>query len=201
MQRLPGTLAPDRAHAAQGATCSARWPGPAFEALRPAVRQIDSANRQLRPLAETAEPVLRKQVRPFVRARAAVRATTCARRRANLAKASPDLRESLLRAQPLLQHGGLQPGRRARALTGDAAKDLARDEGLLFWLGWVAHNSNSLFSTGDAQGPVPPHHPARHLHHLPADPARAAGAAAPLVEDRRSGCKDLLADTDLCPPS
>ena len=33
------------------------------------------------------------------------------------------------------------------------SRDLQRDEGYLFWLAWVSHNSNSLFQTGDAQGP------------------------------------------------
>jgi hypothetical protein len=37
-------------------------------------------------------------------------------------------------------------------LTGDLAKDRARDEGYLYWLAWTAQNTVSLFSTGDAQG-------------------------------------------------
>jgi hypothetical protein len=35
----------------------------------------------------------------------------------------------------------------------DLSVDRERDEGYLFWLGWVAQNTNSLFSTSDATGP------------------------------------------------
>ena len=31
-------------------------------------------------------------------------------------------------------------------------EELQRDEGFLFWLGWVAQNTTSIMSTGDAQG-------------------------------------------------
>jgi len=79
------------------------------------------------------------------------------------------------------------------------SKDLQRDEGMLFWLAWVSHNSNSLFQTGDAQGPF-----RRFVALATCSTYKQVildnGAAGPLVEDLL-GVKGLLADTDLCPPS
>src|ERR671938_588998 len=44
------------------------------------------------------------------------------------------------------------PKGRERVPSGMAAQE-ARDEGYLFWLAWVSHNTDSLFSTSDSQGP------------------------------------------------
>jgi phospholipid/cholesterol/gamma-HCH transport system substrate-binding protein len=123
-----------------------RVAGPAFEALRPAVRQIDDANSELRPLAVTGEPALRKQIRPFVRqARPYLADLKPAAK--NLAKASPDLREVFFELNRFFNMGAYNPNGR------EPVDKPGRDEGLLFWLGWVSHNSNSLFSTADASGP------------------------------------------------
>ena len=89
--------------------------------------------------------------------------------------------------------GGREP------LTGDANKDRARNEGLLFWLGWVSHNSNSLFSTADASGPF------RRVILLATCTTYKQlilehATSAPLVEDVL-GMGELLADSDLCPSS
>jgi phospholipid/cholesterol/gamma-HCH transport system substrate-binding protein len=126
--------------------------GPAFEALRPAVRRIPAANAELRPLAIEIEPVIRKKIRPFVReARPYVRDLRPAAE--NLRTASPDLRESFYEINRLVNMAAFNPGGR-ESLTGDATADRARQEGLLFWLGWVVHNTNSLFATSDAGGPI-----------------------------------------------
>jgi phospholipid/cholesterol/gamma-HCH transport system substrate-binding protein len=129
-----------------------RVAGPAFEALRPAVRRIPAANAQLRPLAEEIEPVLRKKIRPFVReARPVVRDLRPAAE--NLRRASPDLRESFFEINRLLNMAAFNPNGK-EGLTGDQQRDVARQEGLLFYLGWVTHNTNSLFATSDAGGPI-----------------------------------------------
>jgi phospholipid/cholesterol/gamma-HCH transport system substrate-binding protein len=171
--------------------------GPAFAALRPAVRRIDPANRELRPLAEVGEPILREQVRPFVRrARPYLRDLRPAAR--DLGTASPDLREAFYELNRFFNQLSYNPGG-AEGLTGDSTKDLQRNEGYLFWLAWVAHNSNSLFQTGDAQGPF------RRFIILATcttyqQTLLDSGPAKPLVEDVL-GVKKLLADTELCPPS
>ena len=169
---------------------------PAFRALRPAVRRIDSANSQLRPLAEEGEPILRKSVRPLVRrARPYIRNLQPAAR--NLGTASPDLRESFFELNRFFNIAAYNP-KGAEGVSGDFQKDLDRDEGLLFWLGWVAHNTNSMFQTSDASGPY------RRFIILATCTTYQQllldnGAAAPLVEDAL-GLKGLLADTGLCPP-
>jgi phospholipid/cholesterol/gamma-HCH transport system substrate-binding protein len=129
-----------------------RVAGPAFRALRRPISRVDEANAALRPLAEKGEPILRRQVRPFVRAalpyvpdvRVAAR---------NLSRASPDLRDSFFELNRFFNMGAYNPGGR-ESLTGDLATDRRRDEGLLFWLAWVSHNSVSLFNTADAAGPL-----------------------------------------------
>jgi phospholipid/cholesterol/gamma-HCH transport system substrate-binding protein len=170
---------------------------PAFSALRPAVREIDDANSELRPLAEAGEPVVRKQVRPFVaRARPYIRNLNPAVR--DLGRAQPDLRDSFFELNRLFNMAAYNPGGR-EALTGDMSRDLQRDEGMLFWLAWVSHNSNSLFQTSDAQGPF-----RRFIALATCSSFKQIildnGAAGPLVEDL-FGVKDLLADSNLCPPS
>jgi phospholipid/cholesterol/gamma-HCH transport system substrate-binding protein len=171
--------------------------GPAFRALRPAIREVDAANRELRPLAETAEPILREKLRPFVRAaRPYVEDVEPAAR--NLSQASPDLRESFYEINRFFNMAAHNPGG-AEPLTGDAARDRARDEGLLFWLAWVSHNSTSLFSTADASGPF------RRIVLLATcttyqQMLDQAGSAAPLLGDIL-GVRELLADSDLCPAS
>jgi phospholipid/cholesterol/gamma-HCH transport system substrate-binding protein len=145
VSRLPGALRQSEATLRKVDTLG-RVAGPAFEALRPAVRQIDDANSELLPLARTGEPALREQIRPFVRtARPYLDDVRPAAR--NLSKASPDLREVFYELNRFFNMGAYNPnGREPVGAPG-------RDEGLLFWLSWVAHNSNSLFSTSDASGP------------------------------------------------
>ena len=129
-----------------------RVAGPAFEALRPAIRRLPAANAELRPLALEIEPVLRTKIRPFVReARPYVRDLRPAAE--NLRDASPDLRESFFEINRLFNMAAYNPGGR-QGLTGDLATDRARQEGLLFYLGWLVHNTNSLFATSDAGGPI-----------------------------------------------
>ncbi len=170
---------------------------PAFRALRPAVREIDEANAELLPLAEVAEPILRERIRPFVRrAQPYIRELKPAAR--DLGQASPDLREVFYELNRLFNMGAYNPGG-AEALTGDRTKDLARDEGLLFWLAWVSHNSNSLFQTSDAQGPF------RRFILLATcstyqQMLLESGPTAPILEDLL-GVKGVLSDAELCPPS
>jgi phospholipid/cholesterol/gamma-HCH transport system substrate-binding protein len=196
VERLPGALSQTE-HTLTRVRELGQVAGPAFRALRPAIREVDPANRELRPLAEKGEPILREKLRPFVRAaRPYVEDLEPAAR--NLSQASPDLRESFYELNRFFNMAAHNPGG-AEPLTGDPDTDRARDEGLLFWLAWVSHNSNSLFSTADASGPF------RRIVLLATcttyqQMLEQAGAAAPLLEDIL-GVRDLLADSDLCPAS
>jgi phospholipid/cholesterol/gamma-HCH transport system substrate-binding protein len=124
---------------------------PGLNALRPAVRQLHLTNLQVRPFAREAAPIIERQIRPFVRAaRPYIRNLGPAAR--DLADASPDLRESFLQINRFFNMAAYNPnGREPLPANFEAAQN--RDEGLLFWLAWVAHNTNSVFSTGDASGP------------------------------------------------
>jgi phospholipid/cholesterol/gamma-HCH transport system substrate-binding protein len=168
--------------------------GPAFEALRPAIRRLPAANAQLRPLAEDIEPVLRTRIRPFVReARPYVRDLRPAA--INLNKASPDLRESFFEINRLVNMASFNPGGR-EGLTGNLAADSAREEGYLFWLAWLAHNTNSLFATSDAGGPI------RRTVQLGSCTTYGAIAQTNGLATVETilGLQGILTDASICPP-
>jgi phospholipid/cholesterol/gamma-HCH transport system substrate-binding protein len=123
--------------------------GPASEHLRPAARALGRAQRALRPLSLEGEPLLREEIRPFVRAaRPTVRYLRPAAR--DLAKSTPNLNRSLVVLNRLFNMASYNPRGR------EGPDDPNRDEGYLFYLGWLPHNSATLFSTGDAHGPFRP---------------------------------------------
>ena len=119
MARLPvRARARPRARCARW-TSSARWRGPAFRALRPAVRRLDAANSELRPLAEKAEPILRKSVRPFVRRARPYIARPPARPRATSAPPAPTCASRFFELNRFFNMAAYNPGG-AEGLTGDA---------------------------------------------------------------------------------
>jgi phospholipid/cholesterol/gamma-HCH transport system substrate-binding protein len=123
--------------------------GPASEHLRPAARALGRAQRALRPLSIEGEPLLRKKIRPFVRdARPTVRYLRPAAR--DLRASTPNLTRSFVVLNRLFNMASYNPkGREGPDVAG-------RDEGYLFYLGWLPHNSATLFSTADAHGPLRP---------------------------------------------
>ena len=122
-----------------------------LESLRPAFRQLDTANREVLPFVREAEPIVRTQIRPFVRqSRPYVRDLKPAAE--DLAKATPDLTASIHELNRFFDIAAFNPNGR-EPVTGVETTDRARDEGYLYWLGWVAQNTTSLFSTSDATGP------------------------------------------------
>jgi phospholipid/cholesterol/gamma-HCH transport system substrate-binding protein len=124
---------------------------PALNALRPPFRQLDTANHQIIPFAKEATPIIRKQIRPFTRvARPYFR--DIGRASNKLSKANPEVR-SLTKGLNRFFNVGAFNKNGAEGLTGNLTKDRARSEGYLYWLGWAAQNTVSLFSTADANGP------------------------------------------------
>lgn len=119
---------------------------PASDALRPAIRALRRANAATGPFAREAAPQLQKDIRPFVRAaRPLVRELK--QPAADIADAAPDLTRTfavLNKFYNMLAHN--PDGRQ-----GPAVKN--RQEGYLFSLAWVAHQTVNLFSTADAHGP------------------------------------------------
>jgi phospholipid/cholesterol/gamma-HCH transport system substrate-binding protein len=167
--------------------------GPAFEALRPVARQLKPTNDAILPFAEEATPIIRDQVRPFVRtARPYIRNLEPAAE--NLHEASPDLRASFFELNRLFNMLAYNPGGKEE-LTGDLQTDRQRDEGYLYWLAWVAQNSVSIFSTGDAQG---------NFRRFTA--SATCSTIRALVEEEAAlelllGVTALLNDPGLCPAS
>jgi phospholipid/cholesterol/gamma-HCH transport system substrate-binding protein len=150
VQKLPGTLQDTSATLTKLQTYAPLLSS-TLESLRPAFRQLDETNAAVLPLVREAEPIVRTQIRPFVRsARPYVRNLKPAAQ--DLSTATPDLTASFHQLNRLLDMAAFNPGG-AEPLTGNAAKDKARDEGYLFWAAWTVQNSVSLFSTSDATGP------------------------------------------------
>jgi phospholipid/cholesterol/gamma-HCH transport system substrate-binding protein len=150
VSKLPGALRQTRLTLAKVDRLGQRL-GPALESLRPPFRKLDEANRAVVPFVEEATPIIRDEIRPFARAgRPFFRDLGLASR--DLATAGPDLTRTFRGLNRLFNIGAHNPNGN-EGLTGDLAKDRARDEGYLYWLAWTAQNTVSLFSTSDAQGP------------------------------------------------
>jgi phospholipid/cholesterol/gamma-HCH transport system substrate-binding protein len=148
--KLPGSLRETRVTLGKVNRLGQRL-GPALESLRPAFRELDDANEAVIPFAEEATPILRDEIRPFTRVgRPFFR--DLGQGADGLAKAGPDLTATFRGLNRLFNIGAHNPNG-AEGLSGDLAKDRARDEGYLYWLAWTAQNTVSLFSTSDAQGP------------------------------------------------
>jgi phospholipid/cholesterol/gamma-HCH transport system substrate-binding protein len=148
--KLPSSLRQTQTTLAKVDTLGHRL-GPALDALRPPFRKLDAANKAVLPLALEGTPILRDQVRPFTRISIPYNAKIGSASK-NLATASPDLARSFKGLNRLFNIGAYNPGG-TEGLTGDLAKDRARNEGYLYWLGWVVQTGTSLFSQQDAQGP------------------------------------------------
>jgi phospholipid/cholesterol/gamma-HCH transport system substrate-binding protein len=124
--------------------------GPSVDALRPAMRQLGPAAEAIEPLAREGTPILRDSLRPFVRiAGSEVEVLGGAARR--LARGAPDLTEALSRLNRMLNILAYNPGG-AEPLTGDLARDRARQEGYLHWLAWTGQNTITLLGTADGFG-------------------------------------------------
>ena len=148
---LPSALRQTEATLSKVNTLGGRL-GPALESLRPPIRRLASANREVLPLVREATPQIRDQIRPFVRiARPNVRNLGLTGR--DVSRAAPDLTLSFNKLNRLFNIGAFNPGG-AQGLTGNPRVDRSRQEGYLYWLGWLGQNTTSLFSTADAQGPV-----------------------------------------------
>jgi phospholipid/cholesterol/gamma-HCH transport system substrate-binding protein len=149
--RLPGAL-----RASEAALNEVREFAPvlrsSLESLRPPIRKLDETNEAVTPFLRETTPVLRDEIRPFVRA---ARPFTDDLRLAarEVSKATPDLTVSFEELNRFFNMGAYNPGG-AEGLEGKSvAEQRARQEGFLYWLAWVSQNGTSLFSSADGQGP------------------------------------------------
>jgi phospholipid/cholesterol/gamma-HCH transport system substrate-binding protein len=156
--RLPGTLRETQTTLGKVGTLAQEM-GPAFESLRPPFSKLDEANAAVLPFAREAAPILQKQVRPFARAAQPFQRDLGAASEA-LTRATPDLTTAFRGLNRLFNIGAYNPGgtegiSEGCEMQGQCSREeRARGEGYLHWLAWLGQNTNSLFSTADALGPI-----------------------------------------------
>ncbi|HEV7808198.1 MAG TPA: MlaD family protein [Solirubrobacteraceae bacterium] len=123
--------------------------GPTTRALLPAVRELETVNDAVAPFAREATPIVRTKVRPFVR-KASPLARELAPAARGLARTFPELRRTAKVLNDFANMLAHNPrGRENPEVSG-------REEGYLFWLGWLSHQTANLQSIDDANGPMRP---------------------------------------------
>lgn len=148
VNRLPGALN-QTASTLQKVSTLSRVMKPALHDLGPVFQQIDKTNHQVLPFVREATPEIKNQIRPFVRtARPYVQELRPASQ--NLSKAQPDLTTTFKELNRFFNMLAYNPGGAEKL---SSPTDTKRDEGYQFWLAWVAHVTDSMFSTSDASGP------------------------------------------------
>jgi phospholipid/cholesterol/gamma-HCH transport system substrate-binding protein len=161
---------------------------PTFTALSPVFKQIDKANHQVLPFVKEATPQIKSQIRPFIRtARPYVRDLKPASE--NLATAQPDLSDAFKELNRFFNMLAYNPGGAEKLAS---PTDTKRDEGYQFWLAWVGHVTDSMFSTSDASGPL-----RRAITTVDCNTLRAAVGATAL--EPLLGLTEVFNDPGLCP--
>lgn len=142
--RLPGTLTQAETTLDNMAEF-ARVLGPTFNSLRPFARNLPELNESNIQLAESSTPVVRDQIRPFVRtARGPIPDLRKAATR--FGDATPHLETTFSKLNRLANMAAFNPG------GAEPSGTPGRDEGYLFWGAWLGHNTASLYSAGDGNG-------------------------------------------------
>ncbi len=159
--------------------------GPAVNSLRPFARKLKPVNDSLASLAKNTYAPVKQEIRPFVvNARQPVRDIRPAAK--NLVHATPRLTTVGSKLNELFNMAAYNPN------GAEAPGTPGRDEGYLYWLGWLAHVGNSTFSSQDAHGAY------RHVFLLATcntvKSILASSPAAPVV----TGFGQLLGT--VCPP-
>jgi phospholipid/cholesterol/gamma-HCH transport system substrate-binding protein len=185
--QLPGALN-QTAGTLQKVNTLAKEMKPTLSGLSPVFKQIDKTNHQVLPFVREATPEIKSEIRPFVRtARPYVRDLRPASK--NLATASPDLTNAFKELNRFFNMLAYNPGGAEKLAS---ATDTKRDEGYQFWLAWVAHVTDSMFSTGDASGPL-----RRAITTIDCNTLRSAVGATAL--EPLLGLTDIFNDPGLCP--
>ena len=119
--------------------------GPAFNDLRPFARNLDEMNASNVDLAEAATPVIRDEIRPFVRT---AREPIPDLRRAadNLSDTAPAFETVFEKLNRLFNMAARNPK------GAEPVGTPGRDEGYLFWIAWLGHNTASIYSAADGNG-------------------------------------------------
>ncbi len=164
--------------------------GPAVNSLRPFARKLKPVNDSLGSLAKSTYDPVKKEIRPFVRnARQPVRNLRPAAQ--NLVRATPRLTTVGSKLNELFNMAAYNPN------GAESPGTAGRDEGYLYWLGWLGHVGNSTFSSQDAHGVY------RHVYLIATcNTAKSILntsplGATPIPEITGLG---LLFDSGVCPP-
>jgi phospholipid/cholesterol/gamma-HCH transport system substrate-binding protein len=135
---LPTALRDTNAALAQAKTF-ADQAGPALGALRPGARALGPSLVAVRPFLRETTPIIQNQLRPFTQVATPV-VKELRPAAADFAAATPNLTTSFKVLNAFLN--------------GLAYNPPGSSEGYLFYLAWLNHVSNSIFSAQDAQGPI-----------------------------------------------
>jgi phospholipid/cholesterol/gamma-HCH transport system substrate-binding protein len=185
--RLPGALN-QTAGTLQKVNTLAKEMKPTLSGLGPVFKQIDETNHQVLPFVREATPQIKNEIRPFVRtARPYVRDLRPAAK--NLSTATPDLTTAFKELNRFFNMLAYNPGGAEKLAS---PTDTKRDEGYQFWLAWVGHVTDSMFSTGDASGPL-----RRAITTVDCNTLRAAVGSTAL--EPLLGLTDIFNDPGLCP--
>ncbi len=137
---LPGTLSQTTATLGE-VQAFAEELGPTAAKLLPAANALPAADAALAALSKPSAPIVQNEIRPF-----AVAATPVVRdlepAASKLATATPDLQKVFVVLNHFVNMLGYSPG--------------AGQHGYLWWLAWLGHNTRTLFSIQDANGPYRP---------------------------------------------
>jgi phospholipid/cholesterol/gamma-HCH transport system substrate-binding protein len=156
--RLPGTLN-TTAQTLQKVNTLAGVMRPSLDSLRPAFKQLNKANKAVLPFVKEAAPITRNQIRPFVKTARPYVSQSLKPASVNLARAVPDLDSSFHELNRFFNIGAYNPsgkqGISDSCFSSGAcsSSEINQKRPYLYWLAWLAQNSNSLFSTSDAEGP------------------------------------------------
>lgn len=138
LRGLPGALRETRGALDASASLSRKL-GPALTDLVPASRALAPALRQTRPFFRKTEPAIREQIRPFT---------------GQVEDTVGDLKRT---AEPLERSAEALAGSFSelnQLLNALAFNPAGEEEGYLFFLSWLNHNTNAAFLTQDGLGPM-----------------------------------------------
>lgn len=113
--------------------------GPALQALLPGAAALGPSLEATRPFLRETTPIIENQLRPFTQVALPV-VKTLRPAAANLADATPNLTTSFGVLNAFLNALAYNPP--------------GKSEGYLFYLAWLNHLSNSIFSAQDGLGPI-----------------------------------------------
>lgn len=173
--------------------------GPALHDLRPFARRLKPVNESLGELASATRDDVKSKIRPFVRtARQPVRDLRPAAN--SLTTATPKLTTVGAKLNKLFNMAAYNPGGPSPCTTLPCTETIngtpgqPRDEGYLYWLGWLSHVGNSTFQNQDAHGVY------RRVFLAATQDAACAIAKDNPLSDEIANFDQITAALGVCPP-